>query len=97
MTDLVMVLRRAARRAPGSAAERSLAAAAMLSRTSDYRDVPLGDPDPTLGLLRVGVAEVWCRRCGEVMANDGYCTRCGGRAGRPVTEFLPAGSFTVVR
>ena len=96
MPDLAAVVRRAAQRVPGPIAERSLAQLATrhAPRSARY-DVPISDPDPTLGLLRVGKREAWCLRCGETVSPEGFCQRCGARRSRPVAEMLAADEYYI--
>ena len=86
--DLAAVIIRAAQRVPGPVAERSLAQLATVANRYPLPDVAIGDPAPTLGLLRVTASERWCLRCGETINESGMCPRCGGQRCRPAVEVL---------
>lgn len=86
------IVARAAARAPGPVAERSLAA----WRSLRVRDVPIADPEPTDRPLRVAPGEQWCARCYEACveftgrSNDASatCPRCGHSRFVPATNVL---------
>jgi hypothetical protein len=95
--DIADVMVRAAARVPGPIAERSVERfqRSTLHAPRFTLDVATPDPDPTLGLLRIGKREGWCLGCGETVSPDGFCQRCGSRRYRPVAEILTTDEYYI--
>ncbi len=95
LSDLITIVARAAARAHGPAAERSLAQAAQYRLMADYHDVPLPEPAVPAGPVRLGPGERWCVRCGETSNTTGYCNRCGSQRVRPAVEILQPDEYYI--
>lgn len=84
--NMLSIVARAAARAPGPVAERSLAA----WRSLVVPDIRISDPEPTD--IRVALGEQWCVRCYESTAQSddvrATCPRCGCRRFVPATNVL---------